>query len=285
MTGANAGLGYATASALASRKAEVHLLCRSKERGEEARQRIVAETGNAAVHAHVVDVSNPASVRSFASGWGSKKIDVLVNNAGVLPQRYEAGADGKESSMGTALGQTYLLTGLLLPALCAAGRTSPSRVINVSSGGGLTVRLNPSYLFWTSRRKEDYNGTLQYAYAKRAQMMLTELWARKLASARMPVVVHAMHPGWAETPGVTTSLADFAKKQEGKLRTPEQGADTIVWLAASKDSRIVSSPGTFWFDREPASLHFPLDGTRSSEAEYDSLWATCAKEYGWQLEG
>jgi dehydrogenase/reductase SDR family protein 12 len=126
-----------------------------------------------------------------------------------------------------------------------------------------------------------YDGTVQYAQAKRAQVMLTELWARRLAGSG--VVVHAMHPGWAETPGVLTSLPDFAEKQRGSLRTPEQGADTAVWLAAAPAA--AASSGGFWFDRAPAATHMRFGGTTSSPAEYNQLWQQCAQWSAWSFEG
>lgn len=294
ITGANAGLGYAAAKGLASRKAEVHMLCRSAERGRAAVASIIEATGNPAVHLHVVDVSDTSAVKAFASTWLSsgRPITSLVNNAGVLPAKYEETQGGLEVSMATALAQSYLLTGMLMPALAAGGRAgagsgpnkpSPSRVIHVSSGGGLTVKGHPGDLYWTSKPKEAYNGTLQYAYAKRAQMMLTEAWAEKARAAGLSttVVSHCMHPGWAETPGVTTSLKDFAEKQKGKLRSPEEGADTIVWLASTSDAGVTGTSGRLWFDRAPAAYHFPLAGTTSSKEEVAQLWAACGKDFGW----
>ena len=85
---------------------------------------------------------------------------------------------------------------------------------------------------WTER---DYDGVVAYAETKRAQVVLAELWAEELRE--IPVVVNAMHPGWADTPAVRSSLPRFHRITQSILRTPAEGADTVVWLAASPAAR------------------------------------------------
>ena len=94
-----------------------------------------------------------------------------------------------------------------------------------------------------------YNGTRQYAIAKRAQVVLNEMWAQKQPDVHFA----AMHPGWADTPGVKSSLPTFRTVTRPLLRTPRQGADTIAWLAAAET--LPAPSGTFWCDREPRSIH------------------------------
>merc|ERR1711924_563361 len=97
------------------------------------------------------------------------------------------------------------------------------------------VKLNVNDL--NSDAVDPYDGTVAYAYAKRAQVTLSELWASRIANNEAladTVVVNSMHPGWADTPGVRTQMADFAEKRNGSLRNPKQGADPIVWLAAAE---------------------------------------------------
>jgi NAD(P)-dependent dehydrogenase (short-subunit alcohol dehydrogenase family) len=117
-----------------------------------------------------------------------------------------------------------------------------------------------------STRKE-YKGSIAYARAKRGQVILTELWAERLADDG--VVVHAMHPGWADTPGVEESLPIFRRVTKPFLRTPEQGADTIVWLAASEVAAETS--GKFWLDRRPRSTH-RLRSTVEAVDDRQGLW-------------
>ena len=102
----------------------------------------------------------------------------------------------------------------------------------------------------------EFDGPKVYARTKRAEVILTELWAEQLAGTG--VVVHAMHPGWADTPGVRSSLPRFYKVTRPLLRTPAQGADTIVWLGAAAEPG--RSSGRFWHDRRPRPTHrLPMD--------------------------
>jgi NAD(P)-dependent dehydrogenase (short-subunit alcohol dehydrogenase family) len=141
-------------------------------------------------------------------------------------------------------------------------------VIFVSSGGMYTRRLDLSDLGWEQR---PYDGVLAYAQTKRMQVVLAEQWAQALAGSG--VTVHAMHPGWAETAGVRGSLPRFHALTRRVLRTPEQGADTIVWLAVRRPA---PPTGGFWFDRRARSTHY-LPWTREAPADRDRLWAMCER--------
>ncbi len=168
----------------------------------------------------------------------------------------------------------FLLTGLLLPVLEAG---APSRVIQVSSGGMYTQRFDLATL---EMGPEEYDGTVAYARAKRAQLVLLHEWVRRTAGTG--VAFHAMHPGWADTPGIRDGLPRFAKVMGPLLRTAEQGADTIVWLATATEA--VESTGGFWLDRKVRWEH-KAPWTRLSEADFADagaeLWAWCAERTGW----
>lgn len=105
-----------------------------------------------------------------------------------------------------------------------------------------------------------YRGAEQYARAKRAQVTLNEMWAEREGAA---VRFHALHPGWADTPGVEESLPTFRKVVGPLLRTPLQGADTKVWLAAD-DGLPLETNGLFWLDRRPRPIH-RLAATRRTD--------------------
>ena len=120
-----------------------------------------------------------------------------------------------------------------------------------------------------------FNGVVAYAQAKRAQVILTELWAEKLAGSG--VTVNAMHPGWADTPGVQTSLPTFRRLAKGSLRTPEQGADTILWLAVTR--AVAGETAKFWFDRRARGTHL-LPRTQSSAHDRQRLWDECVRLSG-----
>ncbi len=124
---------------------------------------------------------------------------------------------------------------------------------------------------------EEYRGSEQYARAKRAQVTLNELWARHVPSTH--AVFQAMHPGWADTPGVQSALPRFRSIAGPLLRSPEQGADTIVWLAC--DEQAGQSSGGFWLDRRPRKIH-RLRRTRRSDTAHQRarLWTWCVERSG-----
>jgi NAD(P)-dependent dehydrogenase (short-subunit alcohol dehydrogenase family)/carbon monoxide dehydrogenase subunit G len=263
ITGATSGLGRAAAHQLAALGARVILVGRNKGKTESTRREIVAETGNDDVAAAIADLGLLADVRRLAQQLleDEPRIHVLVNNAGVLLNRRTTTAEGNEATLATNLLAPFLLTQLLLPRL---RKSAPSRIINVSSGGMYTAGLALDDLQY---EKTAYHGSRAYARTKRALVVLTELWADQLKES--DVVVHAMHPGWADTPGVASSLPGFHTVTRRLLRTAEQGADTITWLAASPEAARAS--GAFWLDREPHVTHvFP--GTDPTPEERRQLW-------------
>lgn len=259
VTGANRGLGRATTAALAERGATVIMACRRVDEAERVRDEVAAATGSETLEVREIDLASRASVRAFVEALPYERIDVLVHNAGVLPSERVMTDDGVELTVAVHVIGPHLLTSLL------RDRLQGGRVIWVSSGGMYTKRLDVDAMLDTAG---DYDGVQAYAMTKRAQVVLAELWAAKLESDG--TVVHAMHPGWAATPGVQTSLPKFWKTMEGRLRTPEQGADTIAWLAVSERAR--ESTGKFWFDRGQAKTH-RLPWTREREEQRERLWA------------
>lgn len=265
VTGGTSGLGFAAARALAERGATVVLLGRDAERGAAAAREIVRATGNERVSAEMLDVSSLAEVRRVGTLLGRAPVDVLVHNAGLLPDRRIESADGLEITFATHVVGPHVLTSVLRPAL-AASRVG-GRVVWVSSGGMYTRRLALDDVDWRTRA---YDGVVAYAETKRAQVVLSELWADALRDDG--VVVNAMHPGWADTPGVRTSLPGFHRLMRPLLRTPAEGADTIVWLAASAAGGRES--GRFFFDREPRRTSF-VPWTRETSAERHALFALC----------
>lgn len=261
VTGANSGIGKATAAALARLGARVVMLCRDEGRGRAAREDLETETGRKAFDVVRLDVSDLGDVRSVGAALARGRVDALVHNAGVLPDRRETTADGLELTLATNLAGPFLLTGLLLPAL---GRAK-GRVVQVSSGGMYTQRLDVAALF--AGGPDPFDGVVQYARTKRAQVVLNGLLAGRLGGTG--VTFSAMHPGWADTPAVRSSLPRFHALTKGILRTPEEGADTVVWLAASRAA--AGRSGLFWFDREAVATT-PVPGTRETAEERGRLW-------------
>ena len=270
VTGPTSGLGLATARFLAATGATLVLVGRNRDRTERVRSELVATTGNDRISVVLADMSDPVAVRSAASEilTAQPAIHVLIHNAGALHAERRETAEGTETTIAAQVIGPFLLTSLLFERLRAS---APSRVITVSSGGMYVTPLDVAHL----EMGEDYRGTEQYARAKRAQVTLSELWAERFAESG--VRFHTMHPGWADTPGVAESLPTFRKIVGPLLRTPEQGADTIVWLSAD-DREPAHTNGLFWHDRRPRSTH-RLPSTRRADtpAERARLWAWCVE--------
>ncbi|VVB18061.1 unnamed protein product [Arabis nemorensis] len=263
VTGANSGIGYAAAEGLASRGATVYMVCRNKERGQEALSKIQSSTGNQNVYLEVCDLSSVNDIKSFASTFASKDVPVhvLVNNAGLLENKRTTTPEGFELNFAVNVLGTYTMTELMLPLLEKA--KPDAKVITVASGGMYTSPLTTDLQF----SDDKFNGVEQYARNKRIQVALTEKWADKYKNKG--IGFYSMHPGWAETPGVAKSLPSFSESFSGKLRTSEQGADTIVWLALQPKEKLVS--GAFYFDRAEAQKHLKLAGTSKSHDLIDSV--------------
>lgn len=268
-TGATGGIGRSAAETMAGLGARVIVVGRSPEKLRQAQASIEGE-----VETIQADLSLLGQVRDLASTVLDRgdRLDVLVNNVGVLLPRRTETAEGLETTFATNLAGHFLLTNLLTPLLTAS---APSRVINVTSGGMYAERIRPDDLESVRGR---YRGAAAYARTKRGQVILTEMWAERLSPAG--VVVHSMHPGWARTAGVRSSLPTFNKVMFPFLRTPEQGADTIVWLAAAHEP--AQSTGRLWLDRRPVPTHL-TDSTVESPSDRAHLWRRLVEVTGSDL--
>jgi len=266
ITGANSGIGFETALALADLGAEVVLLCRDRGRGEAALEKIREQTGSRSVTLELLDISDLVSVRAAAKRLAESPVDVLVHNAGVLPDERVLTSDGLELCFATHVVGPFLLTLLLRHNL---ERSSDGRLVWVSSGGMYTRSLQVEDPNFADR---SYDGALAYAETKRAQVVLSELWSEALRESG--VAVNAMHPGWADTASVRSSLPRFHRLTSAILRTPAEGADSVVWLAASEAARRLT--GRFVFDREERRTHL-LPFTRESQDDRRRLWRLCER--------
>jgi NAD(P)-dependent dehydrogenase (short-subunit alcohol dehydrogenase family) len=261
ITGPTSGLGREATDQLARLGARIVLVGRSAERLSEVRHALLARHGEDRFPIVVADMASLASVRAAADQVvaSESRIDVVIDNAGAMfPERSET-PDGIESTLAVLVVGPFAFLAGLMPAV---RRTVGSRVIAVSSGGMYTQKLRLDDLGWESR---PFSGPRAYARAKRAQVTLIREWARRLRET--PITFVSMHPGWADTPGLSASLPGFANTMKPILRTAGEGVDTLVWLATAPDvdrlsGRFVHDRRARPFDRVPMTRVSPTDRRR-----------------------
>jgi NAD(P)-dependent dehydrogenase (short-subunit alcohol dehydrogenase family) len=242
-------------------------VARDARRAEDAVRQIREAAPTADVRGLGCDVASLQSLRSLADRLNAEEaqLDVLVNNAGTMPAQRERSPDGHELMFATHVLAPFALTSWLTELLT---RGAPSRVINVSSGGMYGQSLPVDDFQSESSR---YSGKKLYARTKREEVVITELWANELAP--LGVVVHAMHPGWADTKGVQEWLPIFRVVTGSIIRSPEEGADTIVWLGGAPET--LASTGQFWHDRRVRPTHYLLGASDDEPHERRRLWDVC----------
>lgn len=271
VTGATGGIGRATATALAGLGARVVVMGRDPGRLDELRRELASAYGDARLGAVVADLASLRSIGAAveAIAAAEPRLDLVVDNAGAIFPGRSTSEDGFESSMALmAIGPFALVRGLL-PLL---RRSADARVIAVTSGGMYTQSLDVDDLDGMSL---PYGGPRFYARAKRAQVALVREWARRTRGG--PVTFHAMHPGWARTPGLSASLPGFDRLMGPILRTPEEGADTIAWLATAPLEEIGS--GRLFLDRRSRPFD-RVPWTRLRAAERRALWTEVVRRTG-----
>jgi NAD(P)-dependent dehydrogenase (short-subunit alcohol dehydrogenase family) len=271
ITGATGGLGMAAAHLVAARGARLVLVGRDAARTEAARQSVLDAARGAVVEAIVADLASLVAVRSAAEELAAltPRVDALMHNAGALVHELRMTEDNVELTAQVHVVAPFLLTALLLPQLRAS---TDACVIHVSSGGMYTRRLDVDAL---DHPAEPFDGVRAYANAKRAQVVLTGLWAEHAAGRGISFA--AMHPGWADTPGVQASLPGFRRVMGPLLRSAEQGADTMAWLAGAPEAR--ERNGAFWLDRRPRPTSV-LPWTHTPPGEAERLWDWCVARSG-----
>ncbi len=231
ITGASSGLGYETALALARKGATVALLCRSEERGAQARDRIAAQSGNEDLHVVHCDHANLDTVRAAAGELLARfpALHVLVNNAGLLLNQRRITVDGLEETFQVNHLGAFLLTDLLLERLTAC---APARVITVSSVAHRAATLDLADL----QSERLYDGWTAYARSKLANVLFTFELARRLQGSG--VTANTLHPGIVRSGfGHNNGLVMRAFMTVTQLPplgvSPRRGARTQVWLASA----------------------------------------------------
>jgi NAD(P)-dependent dehydrogenase (short-subunit alcohol dehydrogenase family) len=194
ITGANSGLGLESARALAGKGAHVVLAVRSRDKGQQALDEIKAEHPLASLEVLPLDLSSLASVRSAAESLKTrhKRLDILLNNAGVMATPYMLTEDGFELQFGTNHLGHFALTGLLFALLLKAPEP---RVVNVASQVHVVGRMRFDDLAW----KQGYSKWGAYNMSKVANLLFTHELARKVAAKGLSLLSVAAHPGYAAT--------------------------------------------------------------------------------------
>lgn len=268
VTGANAGIGRATALGLAKMGATVVMVCRSRERGEAALAEITRESGNNSVVLLLADLSSQTAIRDLAAEFTTSfpGLHVLINNAGIIPKGRTVTEDGLEAQFATNHLACFLLTNLLLDTLKAS---APARIINVSSKVHEGAFLNFNDLL----SERSYRPSHVYAWTKLANVLFTYELARRLEATR--VTANCLHPGAV----ATNLLADYLPNTLRFMTkiigvSAEKGARTSLYLATSPEVEGVS--GKYFVNQQPVP---------SSKVSYDRtaarrLWEASAKLTG-----
>ena len=265
LTGASSGLGLATSIALAEAGAKLTLVIRNPDGIAPLKNHIAAETGRTDISVELADLALMSDVDALTQRLikRNEPIDVLINNAGALFNERLLTDEGLERSFALLLLSPWQLTRGLKPLL--ANHSAPARIINIISGGMYTQRLSLKHLIMD---EPGYDGPQAYARAKRGLAVLTELWADAWRDDN--IVVNAMHPGWADTPGVKSALPTFRRVTQKILRNEQEGADTIIWLARATEADKVT--GKLFLDREIRSPYL-LKKTIERASEREGLEA------------
>ncbi len=261
ITGANSGIGKATAMALATMGATVVMVCRDQSKGEVAQAEIVAVSDNQTVDLMKADLSSQKSIHQLAADFRARypQLHVLINNAGVnLPKRTVT-VDGVETQFAVNHLAPFLLTNLLLDVIKAS---APSRIINLNS----VVHTRGKLDFDNLQGEKRYRGFGMYSQTKLANMLFTYELARRLEGTS--VTVNALHPG-----PVRTNLGSdyfWMKPLITVLRpltlSPEQGAETSVFLASSPE--VESINGKYFVKKKAV----PSSKESYDEAAAKRLW-------------
>jgi NAD(P)-dependent dehydrogenase (short-subunit alcohol dehydrogenase family) len=277
VTGANSGIGKATALGLAKMGATVVMVCRNRTRGEEAQREIKHQSGNEAVDLLLADLSSQQAIRRLAQEFQQhySQLHVLVNNAGGIFAKRQVSVDGIEMTFALNHLSGFLLTNLLLDTLQAS---APARIINVSSQAQ-TRSINLDDL--QSERK--YSMLQAYGQAKLAMILFTYALARRLTGTG--ITVNCLHPGLVATNFMNQAIPPFARMFARPLMsilkrfqiTSEEGAQTSLYLAASPEVEGVTGK---YFDKCKEKPSVPISYDTSLQ---EQLWDVSTKLTGLSL--
>ena len=241
VTGVNSGLGYESVKAFAKKGAEVILASLSNQKGEEARMAIINEVPQGNIQVRQLDLGDLDSVRAFAAGIKKdfEKLDVLLNNAGIMMTPYFKTKDGFEGQFGTNHLGHFALTALLWDQISKAAH---SRIVTVSSAAHHIGRIRFEDIHWEKK----YSKWGAYGMSKLSNLLFTSELARRLQGAGLPVLALASHPGYASTElqtkgakmrGSNLGVASFRLANRLVAQSAENGALPTLYAATSEQVR------------------------------------------------
>ena len=244
VTGGTSGIGKATAVAMAAMGADVVVTGRDPERGERALEEIRAESTGGSVELLIADLAVQAEVRGLAEEFRERhdRLDVLVNNAGLVQSERTETPDGIETTLAVNHLAPFLLTNLLLDLL---KKSAPSRIVTVSSEAQRWGTMD----FEDLQSRRNYKGMPVYGMTKLANIMFTCELAERLKGTG--VTATCVHPGAVNTRFGTSDRGPMTllfRLSKPFMRTPEQGADTLIYLASSREVEGIS--GKYYSDRK-----------------------------------
>ncbi len=277
ITGANSGLGYWTAFYLAKNGANIIMACRNTKKAEVAKEQITSKLPSAQVQLSALDLSNLDSIKRFAEEFqtSNDKLNILVNNAGVMALPYCKTHDGFEMQLGTNHLGHFTLTGLLLPTLL---KTPDSRIVNTSSAAHRAGKISFSNLMG----EKHYNKWQAYAQSKLANLFFTFELQRRLAAAQSSTISLAAHPGYAATnlqsvgPTMANSILAKAIMWFGNTflaQSAEMGALPQLYAATAIEARAGSyiGPDGLFKMRGYPTIEKPRSTTNNIEIA-EKLW-------------
>ncbi|MEZ4773242.1 MAG: oxidoreductase [Bacteroidia bacterium] len=283
VTGGNSGIGYESVKAFAEKGAQVVMASRSAEKAQVAKTEIRKSTPNGDIVVMALDLMDFASIRKFASDFKAKfdRLDVLLNNAGIMNTPYSLTKDGLESQMGTNHFGHFLLTGLLFDRITG---TPNARVVNVSSGLHKSGKMDFDNLLF--EKGQDYSPLSAYSRSKLANLLFTYELQRKFEASKSDNIAVAAHPGVSKT-----NLVNHLEKNWGYklllsvfqlvMQSQEQGA--LPQIRASVDPNVKGGeyygPGGF-NEMRGLPVIVPSNEASHNQADAAKLWAVSEKLTG-----
>jgi len=245
ITGANSGIGKATALGLAKLGANVVMVCRNQTRGEEARKEIIDKTSNKNIDLLIADLSSQQAIRQLVADFKKKyrQLHVLINDAGVVLRKRTLTTDGIETNFAVNYLAPFLLTNLLLDVL---KKSAPARIINVTSGYYKRATIN----FDDLQSEKDYSAFGTYAKSKLALVLFTRELSRRLKGTN--VMVNVLHPGVIKS-NLGRDMSAFSRLfTKIFFKSPKKGAETPIYLASSPEVEGIS--GKFFMNKKEAEF-------------------------------